>query len=270
MKNMILYDIRCSLGQNRVKWLAAIAIQIFLCIRSFREVSFGGGTYELLSELWLVMGGAREYIPPEDSSFQLPACWFLFHSYLFFLIGFYPASELYRGNGQALIRTRTRAGWLISKFISTVVNVVLYYCCFLGLMLLGNVICGGSLLPLNGIISFGGIPIFDKSPTELLIVFLLLPLFVSMTLGCIQAVLSLFLDPVFSFMAAIGYMSASVFWMSPLLIGNFSMLYRQAWISGKAEMSTAMGMVCCLCSMILTMIGGIYMFRRKDILPEED
>jgi len=269
MKRLILYDIQYSFRKNRLKWLAAIIIQLFLCIRSFGEVSFGGGPYELLSELWPVMSGAREYILSEDSSFQLPAYWFLFHSYLFFLIGFYPVSELHLGNGQALVRTHTRESWLVSKLISVIINVTLYYGCFLVLLLLGNFICGGTVMPRNGIISLSGIPIFDRSFTELLTAFILLPLSVSITLGCIQVVLSLFLDPVFSFMLVIGYMVASVFWTSPLLIGSFSMLYRQEWVSGQSEMTLTAGMLWCLCLTALAIIGGIYMFRRKDILPSE-
>jgi hypothetical protein len=215
------------------------------------------------------MGGAREYVLSADSSFQLPAYWFLFHAYLFFLIGFYPVSELYLGNGQALIRTRSRKIWIVSKLFSIFLNITLYYGCFLLLLLIGNLLHGGEIIPRNGIIGLGGIAIFNKSISDLFVAFILLPLLVSVALGVIQILMSLFLDPVLSFMAVVGYLIASVFWMNPLLIGNFSMLYRQDWISGKATIDITTGTVLCFVLIVVALILGVIMFQRKDILPAE-
>lgn len=265
---IILYDIQFSFRKNRVKWIFAIIIQLFLCFRTFSEVSFYG-SYDLLSELWPVMSGAREYLLSEDSSFQLPAYWILFHGYLFFLIGFYPTNELYLGNGQTLIRTLSRKSWIISKQISVLVNITLYYGCFLALLLIGNLLHGGEIIPGNGIIGLSGIPIFDKNSLELFIAFILLPLLMSVALGEIQVVMSLFIDPVLSLMIMIGYMIASVFWMNPLLIGNFSMLYRQDWVSGSPEISAITGIVLCFVLIFIALVVGAFMFQKKDILPSE-
>ncbi len=267
LPNLILYDIRFSFRQNRIKWLFAAVIQLFLCIRTFDEVSFYAGSYDLLSELWPVMSGAREYLLAEDSSFQLPAYWFLFHAYLFFLVGFYPAAELHLGNGQALIRTCSRKNWIISKWISIIINTVLYYGLYLVLLLAGNMFHGGVLIPGNGIIRLGGIPVFSRSRWDLLAAFVLLPLFMSVALGEMQVVISLFVGPVLAFMAIFGYMIASVFWMHPLLAGSYSMLYRQDWVSGRPVISVATGMLLCPALIIFALAAGILMFQRKDILP---
>jgi hypothetical protein len=272
MKNLfriISYDFRFSFRQNHAKWLFAVIIQSLLCIRSFGEVSLYSCSYDLLSELLPVMGGAREYVLSADSSFELPAYWFLFHIYLSFLIGFYPASELYLGNGQTLIRACSGKIWIVSKIISVFLNITLYYGCFLFLMLIGNWIYDGEIIPKNGIIGLGGIPIFSKSVLELFVAFILLPLLVSVALGVIQILISLFFEPVLSFMAVVGYLIASVFWMNPLLIGNFSMLYRQDWISGKSTIDVITGVVWCLVLTAIALILGVIMFQRKDILPTE-
>ena len=267
--SIISYDMRFSFRQNRVKWFFAFLIQLFLGIRTFGEISFYSGTYDLLSELWPVMSGAREYLLSEDSSFQLPAYWFLFHVYLFFLTGFYPASELNLGNGQALIRTYSRQKWIVSKFISVLVNIALYYGCFLMLLLFGNLLHGGKIIPGNGIIGLSGIPIFNRNLGELMIAFMLLPLFMSIALGEIQMVMSLFVSPVLSFMTVVGYMIASVFWTNPLLIGSYSMLYRQQWVSGKSTISLMTGMLLCFVLTVTTLVVGVLMFQKKEILPSE-
>ncbi len=268
MIRLILYDIRYFFRQNRWKWLFAFMIHVFLCIRTFHSILFYAGSSDLLSALWQTMGGAREYLLSSDSSFQLPAYWFLFHIYLFFLIGFYPAGELYSGNGQALVRTRTRAMWLISKCISVVVNIVLYYGCFLLTMLIGNLVCGGTVIPRGGIIGLAGIRVAGKSVTELLTAFIFLPVCVSTALGVMQVVLSLFVGPVLSFMLNIAYMTASVFWMKPFFIGNYSMLYRQSWVSGNTNLSVTGGILRCLVLASLSFAVGMLLFQKKDILPE--
>ena len=267
--NIISYDIQFSFRQNRLKWFFAVIIQLFLCIRSFSEVSFYSASYDLLSELWPVMCGAREYLLSEDSSFQLPAYWFLFHIYLFFLIGFYPSCEMHLGNGQTLIRTHSRNCWLVSKLISVFLNVALYYGCFLVLLLIGNSLHGGKIIPENGIIGLSGIPIFEQTNLQLITSFIFLPLFVSVVLGEIQVVISLFFNPVLSFMFIVGYMIASVFGMNPFLIGNYAMLYRQEWISGNQAISVMTGILICFLLTIITLAAGMYVFQKKDILPLE-
>uniref|UniRef100_UPI004056CB99 DUF2705 family protein n=1 Tax=Agathobacter sp. TaxID=2021311 RepID=UPI004056CB99 len=265
---IVSYDIRSSFRKNRLKWMIAMIILLFLCVRSFNTVSFAG-TYDLLSELWPVMSGAREYTLSEDSSFTLPAYWFLFHGYLFFLIGFYPANELYLGNGQPLIRTASRTKWIISKQINLFVSIVAYYGCFLIFMLIGNYIHGAEIIPENGIIGYCGIPFFDKSNLELFTAFIFLPMLMSVALGQIQILMSLFISPVISLMLTVGYMVASVFWMNPLFIGNYSMLLRQDWISCNPDISVPVGVVICIILIFATSFAGIYMFQRKDILPSE-
>lgn len=246
-----------------------MAILVVLCIRTYREISMYSGTYEFLSELWPVMSGAREYIVTQDSSFKLPSYWFLFHEYLFFLIGFYPVNELNLGNGQALIRSHSKKIWYLSKLFSAVVNVILYYLCFVLFLAVGNLLHGGRWMPENHIIGLAGILIDGKSLSDLFLAFLLLPLLVSTALVSVQLMLSFLLGPVSSFMIITGYLIASVFWMNPLFIGNYSMLLRQSWVSGKQTITVPGGIVITLTVLLFSLLAGMIVFDRKDVLPTE-
>lgn len=262
--SLVLHDMHDFIRQNRGKWLLASGILLFLAIRSFGEVNYRGAN-DLLSALWPVMSGGREYLMSQDRAFQLPAYWFLFHLYLFFLIGFYPMGNLAVGNGQTLVRTRTRARWLMSKLTGAVLAILFYYGCFLLFLVIGN--GSGTLLPESGILDAGGILLFDKSFGELAFAFFVLPLLVSTALGLAQIVLSLFTGPVAAFMGMVGYLIASAFWKSPLLLGNFSMVYRQDWVSGGRGISLAGGAGLCLFLSAAVCLTGGYLFSRKDILP---
>lgn len=263
---LISYDVHYSFRRSRIKWLFALGILLFLCLRTFSDISFRGGPCDLLSALWPVLGGAREYILSQDSSFQLPAYWFSFHAYLFFLTGFYPINELHLGNGQALVRTHTRGKWLMSKLINVALNVVTYYGSFFVLCIAGNLLLGGAWIPEDGMIHFVGVPIGNKSPWELFAAFVLLPLLVSVSLCTVQIVLSLFMDPVISFLINIAGLAASVFWRNPLLAGNYAMLYRQDWVCSRSGISPAAGAALCLGLFSMAAALGILFFRKKDIL----
>lgn len=263
---LVWHDICYFMRLSRAKWFLAWGIQLFLCFRSLEEVSFRGAS-DLLSALWPVMSGSREYLVSQDRAFELPALWFLFHLYLSFLIGFYPAGDLGVGNGQTLVRTRTRAKWLMSKWLGAGGTILLYYGCFLLFLLIGNGRRGGSLLPASGILEAGGILLFERSFPELFLAFFLLPLLVSLALGTVQIVLSLFAGPVFAFMGMTAYLIASVFWKSPFLLGNFSMLYRQDWVCGGSGISLEGGIGWCLALTASACVLGCHLFSRKDVLP---
>lgn len=263
---LISYDVHYSFRQNRIKWLFALAVLLFLCFRIFSDISFRGGSCDLFSALWPVMGGAREYMLSQDSSFQLPAYWLLFHAYLFFLTGFYPVNELHLGNGQTLVRTYSRGKWLTSKLINTALNVVMYYGSFFVLCITGNLLLGGEWIPEDGMIHLVGVPIGNKSLWELCTAFVLLPLLVSVSLCTLQVVLSLFMDPVISFMLNIAGLVDSVFWMNPLLAGNYAMLYRQEWVCRGSGISPDVGAALCLGLFAMAAAAGAIFFRKKDIL----
>ena len=67
------------------------------------------------------------YIKTDDSVFTIPVSWFLFYAFLFLLVGFYPSSDLYGAGKKTLILSGSRFKWLWSKYIWTVINVIMYY-----------------------------------------------------------------------------------------------------------------------------------------------
>ena len=266
---MVAYDMRFSFRKNRYKWLVAIGIFLFFDLQIFGQIASLVGGYDLFSEICPVMCGEREYILMNDSMFQLPSYWMLFHGYLFFMVGFYPVNDLYQGNGQTCIRAKSRGTWILSKQISVFLNIVLYYACFLLLLLIGNALHHGTLLPESGVLSLVGIRVLNKSITELATAFIVLPFLVSWALAEIQIVFSFMMSPVLAFMLVIGYLIASVFWMQPYWIGNFAMIYRQSWISGRLDLTVDTGVQICVVLIILSCVLGIFLFEIKDILTEE-
>ena len=266
--HMVTYDTYFSFRKNRMKWLVAIGIFFFFATRIFGQIDTWIKVYDFFSEIWGVMCGEKEYILKDDSNFNLPTYWMVFHGYLFFLVGFYPVNDFYHGNGQTCIRAKSRRQWMLSKQISIFLNIVLYYACFLTVFYIGNVFHNGTLLPENGMIDLAGVRVTSLSMMELVMAFIILPFLVSWALVQIQVVLSFLISPVLSFMLMLGYLIASVFWMQPYWVGNFAMLYRQRWVSGRVDLTVDAGIQICVVIIILSSVLGIFLLERKDILAE--
>ena len=64
----------------------------------------------------------------------------------------------------------------------------------------------------------------------------------------------------------LSYLVASVFWTSPILIGNYSMLLRSKLLLGNPVMSAKNCLTACLSLIVIALVLGIKLFRVKDIL----
>lgn len=78
--------------------------------------------------------------------------------------------------------------------------------------------------------------------------------------------MSLFIEPLLAFFVMLSYLVASVFWTSPMLIGNYSMLQRSSLLSGNPAISAQNCFAVCLSLIILASVLGTKLFQSKDIL----
>lgn len=77
--------------------------------------------------------------------------------------------------------------------------------------------------------------------------------------------MSLFIEPVIAFFVMLSYLVASVFWASPLFIGNYSMLRRVEFLSGNPAISFQNCVTSCLSLIVIACGAAIKLFGRKDI-----
>ncbi len=91
------------------------------------------------------------------------------------------------------------------------------------------------------------------------------PVLVSLALCLAQLVASLALGPALSLFLTLGYLTASVFWASPRLLGNFSMLLRQDFLSGIPEICFRNCLFLCAAWSIGALSLGAVWIGRKDL-----
>ena len=91
------------------------------------------------------------------------------------------------------------------------------------------------------------------------------PVLVSLALCLAQLVASLALGPALSLFLTLGYLTASVFWASPWLFGNFSMLLRQDFLSGIPEICFRNCLFLCAAWSVGALSLGAVWIGRKDL-----
>lgn len=125
--NLILYDIRKGFSENKIKWIVGVFIFVFFSFITVSDFSVNSPELGFLAYFTNILQGMPPYIKTDDSVFTIPVSWFLFYAFLFFMVGFYPLSDLYGAGKKTLILSGSRFKWLWSKYIWTVINVIMYY-----------------------------------------------------------------------------------------------------------------------------------------------
>lgn len=354
---LVWYDLSYGYRSTRLKWLGAALVQAYFAVMAVQGCSMPGASGEVLGMqaageqilgvqvpgvqapgvlgyLGFLLQGMPEYFLSETVKFELPVPWLMLQGYLLFLTVSYPAGDLARSGGQAIVRAGRRRDWLFGKAVWVGCTVAGYY-----LLLTATVaVCAlatGGLAPESG--NAGGLRIegeagcpateglADKSmaagstSTESLAgenmaagsasmeslageslaagsasikspgrsqgfltdrygidlaelggweIFLRWwgqPVLVSLALCLAQLVASLALGPALSLFLTLGYLTASVFWASPWLFGNFSMLLRQDFLSGIPEICFRNCLFLCAAWSVGALSLGAVWIGRKDL-----
>ena len=263
---LLCYDLRYGFQSNRGKWLFALLVQVYFCTLAGRLSLITNTRIGFWERLTFLFRGLPEYHLSQTGTFELPVHWLIYHAFLLFLVGSYPIQELTQSGGQAFIRSSRREYWLLSKTLWVCATVAGYYLMLAGVLAVCSLLAGVPwALPAAMTILFG-IDMAELSFAEIALNWWVMPILVSVVLCLTEVFLSLFIEPLLAFFVMLSYLVASVFWTSPVLIGNYSMLQRSSLLSGNPAISAQNCFAVCLSLIALASVLGTKLFRRKDIL----
>lgn len=223
-----------------------------------------------LGYLGFLLQGVPEYFLSETGKFELPVPWLMLQAYLLFLTVSYPAGDLARSGGQAIVRAGRRRDWLFGKAVWVGCTVAGYYLLLTAMVAVCALATGG-LAPESGNAGQGflasryGIDLAKLGGWEIFLRWWGQPVLVSLALCLAQLAISLALEPALALFLMLGYLTASVFWASPLLLGNFSMLLRQDFLSGIPEICIQNCLLLCAAWSTGALALGARWTERKDI-----
>ena len=295
MRILIWYDFNYGYQSTRLKWLGAVLVQAYFVILACQCCSAPETPGGMLGHLSFLFRGMPEYFVSETGKFELPVPWLMLNACLLFLTVSYPAEDLTRSGGQAIVRAGRRRDWLLGKAAWVACTVAAYYLLLAAALALGALVtesAGMGDLATESIASeslamgdlAAGAPargdflglrdfrdgLYGISPEtltgwEIFLRWWVQPVLVSLTLCLTEMMLSLALEPAMALFLTLGYLTASVFWASPGFLGNFSMLLRQDFLSGNPAICFRNCLMLCGLWNAVVLLFGMRWIRRKDI-----
>lgn len=270
---LLRFDLHHGILKRYKTILLMCIIVILACFDLINKLkSFEYTHYTYGEFLFYIFGGIKEYIPSPSESFPIPFLFLLWHMTILYFTSHYMYDDL-TGFGQNLIyRFKSRTKWWLAKCIWNVLYVAAFYIFSLIAVLIFSKISGAdtSLEVLNKseIFIIGQYQIFsDIYPVT--IELLVLPMFISITVSLLQMTLSLIVKPLISYILSSVIFIASAYYQTPYLLGNYAMAIRSDSIVTNGVNATA-GVIFALCVSAVSVISGIFIFRRYAIMNSKE
>ncbi len=278
---ILKFDLRNSFLKAWLMCLIAFLIFIFadvvlwvLCGRLVNNSPELSAVSLTLGDVLLyTTGGAKHFLNESTGASSIPILWLSVILLLAFMtLNIIPDGLSHLGK-HALVLSGNRKLWWFSKCVLLMIYVVFYYLLFIVSAVIFT-LCFGAELTLD---TSEFIPrLFMLSPERLtplpwnLLPAFLLHILAAFTLVLLQTALTLYINPVVSFLSVSMLLVLSVFFSSPLFVGNLAMVLRSECITMDRPISLALGFG--LCSLLCIALIGVGLFRvsRMDILTKEE
>lgn len=225
-----------------------------------------------MDHLCNLFSGMQPYNPASGNPFQVPVLYLAVNVFVAFTIGNYPVNDLYDYAPQVLIRTKDRSRWWGSKCLWNVASVGLFYLVLFGVTLGVTIFTGGKLsLQASGDIltEFFGVTLEAVDNGALILAVFTLPLLTSIAFSLVQMTVMFCIKPIYSYLLVVVLLVASAYLMTPLMPGNYAMLWRnQVWC--EDGISTVVAIVVDVMISLVAVLAGYVCFKQKDILDKSE
>lgn len=202
--------------------------------------------------------------------FQIPALWCLFFIGFFFQIGHYTNKDLYGFGTSILLQSKSRRLWWVSKIVWIIASAIVY---MLIIVICVAVFCfakGGFTIALSEDITsfYLSETFYNQNTASVLLTLFATPLLVLATFGIFQTAIGFITSPIIGITAAVVLLAASIYFYTPLFLGNFSVLRRsEVLIGGFVNFQNAF--LCCAVFAAIMIFCGLIYFEHTDILKKE-
>lgn len=271
--NLLKHDIQMGILLEWKKFVPVCFVVISSCIvlyQAVQNLSVSGdiqSTVTLMDYALYFFKGMEVYVPSPETRFEIPFLWIVFHSYLAFIIGNYPQKDLLGYGQNILIRVKSRTKWWFSKCGWACLSVLSYYIiCWLSIIIVtaftGSLSFSASI-DITSLLNM--LAVSDVNSNQLILTVVLLPFLTSITITLVQILISFILKPLLSYICVFVFLAVSIYFYSPFLIGNFSVVCRND-IFKVDGINTYVAILVCMVIILFVLIFGKHYFKKYDIL----
>lgn len=205
-----------------------------------------------------------------ENTAGLPTAWLLAHILICYFTLYYLSDDLSHGGMQIIFRMRDKSLWWLSKVIWNIISVVSCYLVGYGTLYILCVLTGKnaglSINPALFSVAFSeALPNMQASESAQFLCLCVLPCVVGITINLLQMALTLFVKPIFAYIASCVYFIGGAYYAHPLMISNYAMPVRGAAI-GIYNFRFAPGVWICLIFCLAAIIAGSVRINKMDIV----
>lgn len=262
MFDLIKYDLRIGIKDR----IHNIALPIaFFCLASI----FAKGL-NLGERLTIMLRG--DYAQFEAESGGIPTYWMLIHIGCLLFSVEYPIRDLNLYGQQIVVRTQSKYKWWLSKCVWCFVNTFIYY--LVGIITEAAICIGFNdkltfelrTIAIRGSLEISVNNIGDKvSALQAVIVIVIIPLLTMYALSLIQMIIGVISNHIIALIGGMAVIAVSLYFQSPILIGNYSMLQRSS-IFNRTGLDWSTGIIVMVIEIVIIICIGMEIFNRLDIL----
>ncbi len=268
----IIYDLcRGLLGRWKRLLAAAVFCIVAMVYLQFQARGLAAASQEAADIsaadcLLHMVHGMEPVVLNEQKRFELPVSYLgVMVANAFLLMGFLH-EEMHGFGVQIFIRDGQRHRWMAGKILWNVLAVTSVY---VMIVLFSWIAGGGGFRPnavlCEKILMFRNVIDFEGTDIELFLAALGMAYLSSLAFGQLQMTLELIFSPAAAFFAVIAAAFMSVYYVSPLLLGNCFMFQRNA-IFLEGGIKTGTGMAVAAAWIALCVALDFYYIKRRDIL----
>lgn len=277
----MFFDIKNGLLKNYSLLVLPVVLSIILFFYSKDQIKLVLNSPEVnvkkasFADVWFYLyGGMKPYVPSADNPFQIPVIWIGIFIIVSFLVLNYPVNNMLGIGSHILVQTGGRGKWWLSKCIWNITSTLIYHFVFIMVLV---ILCGMFDYSLNIDLHMEAQErLFDiwgemkvNEEADLAVGMIIVPILISIAINLVQMTLSLFIKTVFSFLVISATMLSSVYFLSPVMIGNYAMPLRyNSFI--EQGVSYKCGALVAIAVIFITSIVGLVRFKKYDILNWEE
>lgn len=182
------------------------------------------------------------------------------------MIGKSIAGMLQKSQYQLILRMKTRNYWFFHQNLVLGLEVVKYLFVTYATFVIYGIVTHASLCGVNRELQrdFNGIDLFEISSIELFTYIVIIPVIVMMTFSYLQYAVSIKGNVLIGLVVSIVVLVSSVFYMNPILIGNYLMIMRNEKFLLQGY-NPVMGIIICMIIMVVSIFVGKRIIRKKDL-----
>ena len=273
LTKLIRHDLQCGLFRLRCLLVPPLAaLPCLLCLR----ITDSAGCKSSWAGYMMYCFMGIEPISVQDTmeKAQFPILWLILIIGCLYLHLDYPLNDLSLTGQQIIVRSGNRRNWYLAKCVWNLCACGLYFLMVSLTASLFTVLTGGDL-SLNcdaaalKVLYLGETGGKTLPPLTALLLSLILPYLTVSAISLLQMTLCLIMKPIFCFLIGIILLLLSVYWDSPLILGNGAMGIRSSLLISGGVAPGPAAEECCLI-IILCMAIGSWMFKRSDILSARE